>query len=105
LRIGVGPLGEWADGPADMAGPADLRSRTSRRSPGDLAIEAELPLESAALHDRLRALPPLPLALDDEGEEFALLLARRMPGGPAVLLGEVPHDPHLIDRAAQRLLG
>jgi hypothetical protein len=51
--------------------------------------------------ERLRQLPERPLA--PLGEEFALVLARRTPGGDVVLLGEVG-DPALLERAARKLL-
>ena len=58
-----------------------------------------------ALARRLRALPPRPLAaLAGPGEEFALVLVRRDPAGEVALLGEVPPDATLLDRAARRLL-
>ena len=54
---------------------------------------------------KLRKLPTLGLAeLAGEGSEFALLVARRLPSGEIVLLGEVPDDVPLLERAARRLL-
>jgi len=43
-------------------------------------------------------------ALRPEGDEFALVLARRLPGGGHALLGEVPGDTRLLEQAARRLL-
>ncbi|MBV1918952.1 MAG: hypothetical protein KUG65_12950, partial [Sphingomonadaceae bacterium] len=40
-----------------------------------------------------------------QGSEFALLVARRMPDGEVVLLGEVSQDVSLIEKAAKQLLG
>ncbi len=45
--------------------------------------------------------------LDDlpmEGEEFALVMVRRMPTGEMVVVGEVPHDVPLLERAARKLV-
>jgi hypothetical protein len=39
-----------------------------------------------------------------EGSEFTLLVARRLPTGEVVLLGEVADDVPLLERAARRLL-
>ena len=53
----------------------------------------------------VRRLPTLGLAeLASGGSEFALLVARRLPSGEIVLLGEVPEDVALLERAARRLL-
>ena len=43
-------------------------------------------------------------ALDREGEEFALVMVRRTPAGELVVLGEVPPDPGLVERAARTLV-
>ena len=39
-----------------------------------------------------------------EGGEFTLLVARRLPSGEVVLLGEVGDDIALLERAARKLL-
>ena len=55
---------------------------------------------------RLRAMAPLSLAdLSPQGEEFALVLVRRTPAGEVQLLGEVPADAGLVERAARKLAG
>jgi hypothetical protein len=41
----------------------------------------------------------------EEGEEFALLMARRLPDGRLAILGEVPHDKSLTDRAVRKFAG
>lgn len=49
-----------------------------------------------------------PVALDDlaaEGEEFALVMVRRLPSGELVVLGEVPNDLPLVEKAAKKLIG
>ena len=43
--------------------------------------------------------------LDGEGDEYVLVIARRNVGGGAVLLGEVPRDVALLEKAAKRFLG
>jgi hypothetical protein len=46
-----------------------------------------------------------PATLAAEGGEFALVLTRRLPSGEIALLGEIPEDARLLERAARRLLG
>ena len=59
-----------------------------------------------ALAGKLRDLPPQSFdALPPQGDEFALVLARRLPSGEVVMLGEVPRDLPLLERAARKLLG
>lgn len=43
-------------------------------------------------------------ALSSEGDEFALLMARRLPDGSIAMLGEVPRDIALLEKAARKLL-
>ena len=44
-------------------------------------------------------------AIDSAGSEFALVMIRRTEDGDVVMLGEVPEDVALVERAARRLLG
>jgi hypothetical protein len=73
--------------------------------------EAGKPVEPAgAPHERiarkLREFEPLGFdAIAPEGQEFALVMIRRTPEGEVVMLGEVPDDLALIERAAKKLLG
>jgi hypothetical protein len=54
---------------------------------------------------KLRELPAREFtAIAPEGSEFALVLIRRMDGDDVVLLGEVPEDRPLMERAARRLI-
>jgi len=54
---------------------------------------------------QLRKLDHCPIAqVAAEGEEFALLVARRLPTGEVVLLGEVSNDLGLFEKAARKLL-
>lgn len=53
----------------------------------------------------LREMVPVRFeAIDREGEEFALVMVRRTGTGDLVVLGEVPSDPQLVERAARRLV-
>ena len=59
-----------------------------------------------ALAEALRALPAIELAdLDPSGAEFALVLIRRSEDGGVELVGEVPDDTSLLERAAKKLVG
>ena len=53
----------------------------------------------------LRALDARPLAtIAPEGEEFALVMIRRMPDGAVAMLGEIADDEALVERAARKLV-
>ena len=60
---------------------------------------------SQPLARKLRALPEQDFAgLEADGAEFALVMIRRTEDG-VVMLGEVPDDVALVEKAARRLLG
>ena len=60
----------------------------------------------ASLARKLRALDSLSLdELDGDGAEFALVMVRRTPDGDVEVIGEVPEDVPLVERAARKLLG
>ena len=42
--------------------------------------------------------------LSSEGDEFALLMARRLPDGSVAMVGEIPRDIALLEKAARKLL-
>ena len=70
--------------------------------------EAGQPAETAQdrIARQLRALPPVTLdTIPSDGAEFALVMIRRDEAGEVVLLGEVPEDSALVERAARKLLG
>lgn len=43
-------------------------------------------------------------AIGPEGSEFALVMIRRSEAGEVAMLGEVPQDIALVERAARRLI-
>ena len=60
----------------------------------------------AALAARLRKIEPVAFGdLPVDGAEFALVMVRRAPGGELIVLGEIPVDVPLIEKAARKLLG
>ena len=74
---------------------------------GETAKEAEhASAVREALAQALRALEAMTLeALDGGGPEFALVLVRRDEVGCVEILGELPEDIGLIERAARKLVG
>jgi hypothetical protein len=60
----------------------------------------------ARIAKKLRAVAPQGFdAIAAEGPEFALVMLRRLPDGAVVVVGEVPDDAALVERAAKKLLG
>ncbi|MFC3174951.1 hypothetical protein ACFOD9_11890 [Novosphingobium bradum] len=97
IALPAGELARFLAGQAGgLKGVVQLERGLRRAEAGQTDVPA--PDRLAA---RLRLLPARPLA--PQGEEFALVLARRTPAGEVVLLGEVT-DPGLLERAARRLL-
>jgi hypothetical protein len=79
--------------------------RRLRREEAGKAVE---PLDAPrhALAKKLRALPGQDFAaIAAEGSEFALVLIRRTEEGDVMMLGEVPDDVALVERAARRIVG
>lgn len=103
LGLGRGELGRFlAEAPGGLKGvlKAERRMRREKagRTPRDTGPEA--------VFNRLRSMPPLPLAeLARDGEEFAVVMVRRLPTGEVALLGEVEGDAALVERAARKLVG
>ena len=57
------------------------------------------------LAQKLRGLEPIAFdTIDPDGSEFALVMIRRLETGEVVILGEVPEDIHLLERAARKLV-
>ena len=106
-RLGLpqGALGEYLrSAPGGLKGVVTEERRLKREDSGQDAV----PLRDApreALAKKLRQLEHFPLdAVASEGSEFTLLVARRLPSGEVVLLGEVADDVPLLERAARKLL-
>ncbi len=93
-------LGEF---PGGLKGVVTEERRIKREESGLPADQRDTPRE--ALARKLRKLDYAPLeAISSEGSEFTLLVARRLPDGQVVLLGEIAEDVALLERAARRLL-
>ena len=103
LGLGRGALaGYLVAAPGGLKGVVTAERRLRREESGKAAAH-ETPRE--ALARKLRKLPAC--AFEDisaEGSEFALLMIRRLPSGELVLLGEVPEDVPLLEKAARKLI-
>lgn len=105
LELPRGTLGEYL-GKAEggLKGVVQAERRLRKEEAGKAVEPADAP--RAALARKLRAMPPQAFdALDAEGAEFALVMIRRTDEGEVVMLGEVPDDVALVERAARRLIG
>ena len=72
---------------------------------GDLAPAPARDAPRPGILRKLRQLDYCPIAeVPAEGSEFALLVARRLPSGEVVLVGEVTGDAALFEKAARKLL-
>ncbi len=84
---------------AALSASVDLSAEASRETETPWGEPIAEPLAA-----RLRSLTPAGFdEIAPEGPEFTLLMARRMSSGNVVLLGELPYDRELVERAAQAL--
>jgi hypothetical protein len=105
-RIGLGRgeltafLGQASGG---LKGVVAEERRLKRAESGKIDDVRDAPRE--ALAKKLRQLDYAPLAsVAADGAEFTLLVARRLPSGEVVLLGEVSDDIAMIEKAARKLV-
>lgn len=105
LGIARGSLGAFLSAaPGGLKGVVNEERRWRKQASGKSLEPREAPRETLAR--KLRKLEAVSLAdLASEGQEFALLVARRLPSGEVVVLGEVPEDVALLERAARKLIG
>lgn len=105
-RLGLdrGSLSRFlGDFPGGLKGVVTEERRLKRDESGKPAEARDTPRE--ALARKLRKLDYAPLdAVAPEGSEFTLLVARRLPDGQVVLLGEIADDVALLERAARKLI-
>jgi len=105
LELPLGALGDFlreADG--GLKGVVKAERRLRREESGKTVEPIDAPRH--ALAKKLRALEPQAFEeIDVEGAEFALVMIRRTDEGEVIMLGEVPEDVALVERAARRLLG
>lgn len=105
VGLGRGELASYlAQAPGGLKGVVTEERKFKRADSGKPVDARETPRE--ALARKLRKIEPQGFdAIDPEGSEFTLLIARRLPSGEVVLVGEVPEDVPLLEKAARRLLG
>jgi hypothetical protein len=103
LQLGRGVLLRFlSDAPGGLKGVVAAERRLRREAAGRATHERS----PDALAAKLRRLPERLLSsIERDGEEFALVLVRRIVGSVPVLLGEVTGDPALVEKAARRLIG
>ena len=102
-EIGRGELSEHLrTAPGGLKG---VVAEERRHRKGDAPAAEERDEVRPALAKRLRALPATDMGdLDPDGEEFALVAIRRLPDGEIELIGEIPHEVKLVERAVKKLL-
>lgn len=104
LQIGRGKLAEHLfNTSGGIKAVVEAERQLRRRSGGKAPRERTGPRE--VLAKALRALPTRGMSdVSPEGDEFVLVLARRLPGGEVAMVGEVPRDVPLLERAASALV-
>jgi hypothetical protein len=105
LELPRGTLGDFlrqADG--GLKGVVKAERRLRKEEAGKEVEPADAPRH--ALARKLRAMAPQAFeSIEPEGSEFALVMIRRTEEGEVVMLGEVPEDVALVERAARKLIG
>lgn len=105
-RLGVerGKLGDFLTAAKGGLKAVVAEERRLRREESGKTAEQEDAREQLA--DKLRAMEPQAFdEIDPSGNEFALVMIRRLETGEVVILGEVPEDVPLLERAARKLVG
>jgi hypothetical protein len=105
LELPRGTLGEYL-GKAEggLKGVVQAERRLRKEEAGKTVEPADAPRH--ALARKLRALPAQAFeSIDPAGSEFALVMIRRTDEGEVIMLGEVPDDVALVERAARKLIG
>lgn len=93
-------LGEAEGG---LKGVVQAERRARREEAGEKVDDGTTMRESLA--KKLRAIEPLSLDdLEPSGSEFALVMVRRTEDGEVLVVGEIPEDVPLVERAARKLL-
>jgi len=104
LGLARGALADYlANAEGGLKGVVNAERRIRREESGKSHEARRTPREGLARKLRKIAQRPLDEVVR-EGDEFALLVVRRLPTGEVVLLGEVADDVRLLERAAHHLL-
>jgi hypothetical protein len=105
LELDSGSLPRWlSKAPGGLKGIVAVERELRRKDEGTTRLtKRRLRLSLAA---RLRELPIRNVEeLEQEGDEFLIIVARREPDGHIAVLGEIPSDISLLTKAANQLLG
>jgi hypothetical protein len=104
LELPRGSLGDFlreAEGGLKGVVKAERRLRREESGKGDPATDSR-----ELLAEKLREMPAVELTeIASYGSEFALVMIRRGDTGEVAILGEVPEDAGLIEKAAKKLVG
>ena len=105
LELPRGTLGDFLrEAEGGLKGVVKAERRLRKEEAGKELEPVDAP--RTAIARKLRAMAPQPFeALAAEGSEFALVMIRRTEEGDVVMLGEVPEDLALVERAARKLIG
>jgi hypothetical protein len=105
LDLPLGTVGEFLGRyEGGLKGVVNAERRLRKEEAGKLAEPREGP--RPALARKLREMPGQGFeTIAADGREFALLMIRRNEAGEVAVLGEVPDDVALVERAARRLIG
>jgi hypothetical protein len=105
LHLPQGTVGDFLrEHEGGLKGVVKAERRLRREEAGKAVEPVDAPRH--ALAKKLRALPGQEFsAIAVAGSEFALVLIRRTEEGDVVMLGEVPDDVALVERAARRIVG
>lgn len=105
LNLPLGGLGRFlSEHEGGLKGVVQAERRLRKEEAGKAAEPTNRIRE--ALARKLRQCPAQAFsAIDPSGSEFALVMIRRSETGEVVMLGEVPEDVTLLERAARRLVG
>lgn len=105
LQLPLGTLGDFlSQHEGGLKGVVKAERRLRKEEAGKAIEPADAPRH--ALAKKLRAMPAQDFdAIAPEGTEFALVMIRRTEADGVVILGEVPDDVALVERAARKLIG
>lgn len=105
LRLPRGALGKYlGEAEGGLKGVVQAERRMRKEDAGKDVEPASTP--RAALAKKLRSLPARDFTtLAPAGSEFALVMIRRGESGTVDMIGEVPEDVPLVERAARKLIG
>jgi hypothetical protein len=105
LQVTRGSLARYlGEAEGGLKGVVQAERRARREEAGETVADGATVRESLA--KKLRSIEPLALDdLDPSGPEFALVMVRRTEDGELLVVGEIPEDVPLVERAARKLLG